>query len=165
MSITVHNVNEAPTILAQSFSVPENSSNGLTVGTVLASDVDANDIRTFAITSGNNQGAFAISSAGVITVADSTKLDFETTPTFNLTASVTDSGTLSNSNAVTINFTNVSEAPTLTGGSGTVTFIKKSKTPVRLLPNIAVDDPDGTKDLAKVVISFFVPKGGGCCRM
>ena len=59
------------------------------------------------ITAGNGLGAFAISNAGVITVADVTKLDFETNPTFTLTVQVTDGGTLSASNTVTINLSNV----------------------------------------------------------
>ncbi len=113
VTINLTNVNEAPTIAPQTFSVPENTTNGVTVGTVIASDVDAGDTKTFTITAGNSSGAFAISSAGVITVADATKLNFETSPTFSLTVKVTDGGTLFASNTVTIDLTNVNEAPTI----------------------------------------------------
>ena len=51
------------------------------VGSVSASDPDAGDTLSYAITGGDPTGAFAIDSAtGEITVADSSQLDFETTP-------------------------------------------------------------------------------------
>ncbi|WP_254512713.1 cadherin domain-containing protein [Anatilimnocola floriformis] len=111
VTISLTNVNEAPTIGAQSFSVSEQAAIGATVGTVLASDVDAADTKTFAITGGNTGNAFAISASGVITVA--AELDFNTTPVYTLTVSVTDGGNLSASNTVTINVTNVNSAPTI----------------------------------------------------
>ncbi len=55
-------------------------------GTVAASDPDAGQTLNYAITSGNTGGAFAIDgSSGQITVANSAPLDFETTPSFDLT--------------------------------------------------------------------------------
>ena len=64
------------------------------MGTVVASDPDAGDTLTYAITGGNTGGAFTINpSTGEITVNNSAALDFETTPSFNLTVAVTDSGT------------------------------------------------------------------------
>ncbi len=113
VTINLTNVNEPPTIAPQSFLIPENTPNTTVVGTVVATDPDAVDTKTFAITAGNSLGAFDISAAGVITVVDVTKLDFETNPVFTLTVSVTDSGSLSASNTVTINLTNVNEPPNL----------------------------------------------------
>ena len=104
-TIDLTNVNESPVISPQTFSVAEGTANGVTVGTVVASDVDAGDTRSFTITGGNSLGAFAISNAGVIAVADATKLDFETHPTFSLTVQVTDAGGLAASTTVTINLT------------------------------------------------------------
>ena len=104
-------INSAPNIDPQSFSVAENSSNGTVVGTVVATDPDSGDTLSFSITGGNGLGAFAISNAGVISVADSAKLDFETLSTFPLTVTVTDAGTLSDSAVVTINLTDVFEPP------------------------------------------------------
>ncbi|WP_020467567.1 beta strand repeat-containing protein, partial [Singulisphaera acidiphila] len=111
-TISVTNVNEAPTIAMQDFFVPENTGNGVIVGTVVASDPDAADTKTFSITLGNSLGAFAISAAGVITVADSTRLDYETNPGFYLQVKVTDAGGLFASNMVSILLTNVNETPT-----------------------------------------------------
>ncbi len=75
------NGNSAPTIAAQSFSVPENTANGTVVGTVAASDPDAGDTKTFSITAGNSLGAFFDQhNDGALTIADSAKLDYETRP-------------------------------------------------------------------------------------
>ena len=67
---------------------------------------------TYAITAGNIGGAFAIdASTGEITVANSVVLDFETTPTFNLTVAAIDAEGAYDTAAVTIDLNNVNEAP------------------------------------------------------
>ncbi len=106
--------NSAPVVNNQTFSINENSANTTAVGTVLATDPDSGQVLTYAITGGNTGGAFAINPAnGQITVANSAALDFETTPTFNLTVTVTDNGSpnLSDTAAITINLNNVVELP------------------------------------------------------
>lgn len=103
--------NEPPIINNQTFSVPENSPNGTAVGTVAAFDPN-DDPLTFGIMAGNTDGAFAINDlSGQITVANSAALDFETTPAFNLTVRVTDTGNLTDEATITINLTNVNEFP------------------------------------------------------
>ena len=117
ITVTVTDVNEAPFIAVQTFSVTENAVAGTTVGTVAATDKDAGNNLNFSITSGNTGQAFTINAGtGEITVAGS--LDHETTPTYTLTVQVSD-GDLSASAAVTINVTNVNDndpmlAPTAT---------------------------------------------------
>ena len=84
------------------------------MGTVAASDPDAGDTLTYAITGGNTGGAFAINAAtGEVTVNNSAALNFETNPTFSLTVEVTDAGTpgLTDTATVTINLNNVNESP------------------------------------------------------
>jgi hypothetical protein len=106
--------NQPPVINAQTFSIAENSANNTVVGTVVASDPDAGQTLTYAITAGNTGGAFSInSSTGQIRVANSALLDFETTPSFALTVQVTDNAPspMRASNTVTISLTNVNEAP------------------------------------------------------
>ena len=102
-----------PTVQAATFSLAENSANNTVVGTVIATDPD-NDVLTYSITAvdpdGDGTPAFTIDNSGVITVNDSDDLDFETTLTFNLTVTV-DDGQLTNSAAVTIDLTDVAEAP------------------------------------------------------
>ena len=89
VTITVTGVNEAPVVGNQTFSIAENSATGSPVGTVVATDADG-DTLTYVLS--DSGGAFAIDSSGKITVADSSKVDFETTPAFNLMVTVSDPG-------------------------------------------------------------------------
>jgi LPXTG-site transpeptidase (sortase) family protein len=121
-TITVTNVNEAPTINPQFFSVAENSPNGTIVGTVLATDPDTGDTLTFAITAGNTGSTFAINPiSGQITVANNTLLDFGTNPSFSLTIQATDTGFLSSSATVTIAVTDILPDISVTKTAGTLT--------------------------------------------
>src|SRR6185503_14341079 len=77
ITVTVNNANEAPVVTPATFSLPENSANGTSVGTVTFTDQDAGQTHTFSITGGNTGGAFAINpSTGVLTVASSAAIDF-----------------------------------------------------------------------------------------
>jgi uncharacterized protein len=78
-------VNTAPVANDASFIVQAGAGNGSVVGTVTASDADA-DTLSFAITAGNTGTAFAIDNDGVLTVADSGAL----AGSFSLTVTVTD---------------------------------------------------------------------------
>ena len=100
------NVNQAPQILDQTFSVDENSADGTVVGTVDSFDPDG-DALTFSITAGNISSAFALDAVtGELTVNDGTILDFETTPTFSLTVEVSDGG-LTDDATITIDLNDV----------------------------------------------------------
>jgi hypothetical protein len=110
-AITVSNLNEAPSISAQSFSLNENAANGTTVGAVAASDVDAGTTLSYSITAGNTGGAFTFVGSS-LRVANVAALDFETNPSFALTVQVSD-GSLSSSATVTVNLNNVNEAPSI----------------------------------------------------
>ncbi len=120
ITVNLTNANDPPVVMAATFAIPENSANGTTVGTpVTFTDTDVGQTHTFAISAGNIGGAFAINASGQITVANNTALDFETTPAFNLTVQVTDNGTpaQSGSATITVNLTDVNEAPTATAQS------------------------------------------------
>jgi hypothetical protein len=107
--LTINAVNDAPTLNDAGFSVAENSPNSTAVGTVTGGDVDG-DTLSYSIVGGNTGGAFAIDPAtGLITVANSAMLDFETTPVFTLTVRATDPGQLSDDVTVTIRLTDVVE--------------------------------------------------------
>jgi len=68
--VNLTDVNEVPVIANQTFSIAENSANGTSVGTVVASDPDAGQTLTYSILSGNTSGAFALNaSTGVFDVA------------------------------------------------------------------------------------------------
>jgi Ca2+-binding RTX toxin-like protein len=89
-------VNQAPSLQPISAAtVVENAANGSVVATVLASDPDAGDALTFALTD-DAGGRFAIDpTTGVIMVADGTMLDFESADQHSVTVQVTDGGGLS----------------------------------------------------------------------
>jgi VCBS repeat-containing protein len=134
--------NRPPIINAQTFSLAENSANNTVVGTVVASDPDAGQTLTYAITAGNTGGAFSInSSTGQLRVANSAVLNFETTPSFALTVQVTDNAPspLSASNTVTINLTNVNEAPVVAAQTFSLAENSANGTAVG---TIVASDPD-----------------------
>ncbi|MEZ4589673.1 MAG: cadherin domain-containing protein [Chloroflexota bacterium] len=115
-TVNLSDANDAPVLSAAGpFPLAENSANGTAVGTMNAADQDlgAGDVLTYTITNGNIGNAFAIgSSSGQITVATSTALDYETTPSFNLTIRVTDSAGATDTEVVVVNLNNVNEPPT-----------------------------------------------------
>ncbi|MEM7363078.1 MAG: Ig-like domain-containing protein, partial [Pseudomonadota bacterium] len=91
--VSVTAINDPPIASDLTVSIDENTVNGTVVGTVSVINVEPvglepNQTLTFVLPG----TAFAIDTSGVITVADETQLDFETTPVFNLVATVTDSG-------------------------------------------------------------------------
>jgi large repetitive protein len=89
--------------------VAEGAANGTAVGvTVSATDVNGGTV-TYSLTNDAN-GAFAINATtGVITVADSTKLDFESAPghAYTVTARASDGTLFSSTQTFTINVTDV----------------------------------------------------------
>ncbi len=91
-------------------SVAENSANTTVVGTVQGYDVDAGTTLSYSLTD-TAGGRFAINaSTGVITVANGSLLNFETATSHNVTVQISD-GSLTYSEAVTINLTNANEGP------------------------------------------------------
>ena len=114
ITVNLTDVNEAPIVNAATFGLAENSANGTVVGTVTFTPQDTGQTHTFAITAGNTGGAFAINpSTGQITVATSSAVNFETTPSFSLTVEVTDSGVpaLTGTATITVNLTNANDVP------------------------------------------------------
>jgi VCBS repeat-containing protein len=116
-TITVTPVNDPPVVAPATFTIPENSAANTTVGTVTYTDPDTGQSHSYAITAGNTNNAFSIDSSGVIKVNNAAALDYETNPSFNLTVSVTDSGSpaLSGETTVTINLENIEEPPAAFG--------------------------------------------------
>jgi len=105
-------VNTPPSIGDQTFSIAEHSSNGTTVGTIVATDAD-NDPLTFAITGGSGETTFGVDNTGKLTVKNNTKLDYETNTSLKLDVKVSD-GSSDASAEMTINITDEDEN-TVTG--------------------------------------------------
>jgi gliding motility-associated-like protein len=111
-TITVTNVNEAPTALALSTSsVAENASSGTTLGALSSTDVDAGNTFTYTLVSGSgstDNASFAIVGAELRTAG---VFDFESKSSYAVRVRTTDAGGLSFDRELTISVTNVNEAP------------------------------------------------------
>src|SRR5207248_2797658 len=110
-TITVTNVNEAPTALTLSNSSVAENAAGAAIGTLTVTDPDAGDTHTLAVSDSRFEvvGSTLKLKAGVA-------LDYEAEPTVALTVTATDAGGLSITRSFTITITNVNEAPTANGG-------------------------------------------------
>ena len=135
-------MNAAPTIEAQTFSVAENAGVDAAVGTVAAND---DDELTFAITEASRSDAFAINaSSGAITVARA--LDYETAAAYTLTVQVSD-GSLTADAEVTINVTDVNEAPVITAQTAPFTIEENAAAGTAVGTVAATDQDEGDDDL------------------
>lgn len=113
-SVNVTDVSEPPKLTAQAFSIAENSPIGTVLGIVLADDGDTGQTLSYAITGGTGSTAFAIdANNGLLTVLDSTQLDFELRAHFTLDLQVSDNAAppLSSTATITITVINVNELP------------------------------------------------------
>ncbi len=145
ITINLNNVNDAPVVNDQSFSVDENSANGTVVGTVAASDEDAGQTLTYSITAGNTGTAFAINaSTGQITVAN--PINYEATSSYSLTVQVQDNGAgnLTDTATVTITVNNLNEAPLASNQSFNVNENSAGGT---VVGTVSATDPDAGQTL------------------
>jgi len=107
-------VNQAPVASDAVFGVDDNALSATVVDVLLASDADLEQSLSFAIVGGSGQGIFDIDPVtGAVIVSDSSALNFEANPVFDLVVEVTDNGTpaLSTTAHVTIELRDVVEAP------------------------------------------------------
>ena len=89
--VTINPVNDAPTLAAATPSILENSENGTEVLTLDFEDIDTpTNLLSFSILEGNSDGAFSVDNTGVLRVANSTALDFETKAEYTLKVKVAD---------------------------------------------------------------------------
>ena len=150
IQITITPVNDAPTVTGFTASIPENSALATVVGSVSVSDPDVGDTFSYALTNGNTGGAFAIDASGQITVANPAALDFETNPVFTLTVQVQDQGGtgLTATGTVTVNLTNVNEAPSITGFT---TSLAENSTAGTVVGSVTASDPDAGDTLGYTI--------------
>ena len=111
ITINVINIDEvSPVIANQSLSILENMPIGTVVGAVDATDNDR--ITNYAITAGNTNDTFAISRSGLLITANI--IDYEVTPTYNLTIEVADGAGNTANGTVTVNVTDINFPPNVT---------------------------------------------------
>jgi VCBS repeat-containing protein len=110
ISVTIQGANDTPSDLATTgLTITENAANGTAAGTVTRSDLDAGDGATYSLIDSAG-GRFAInSSTGVVTVADGTLIDRETTANHNITVRVTDTAGSFYDEVLTVNVTDADE--------------------------------------------------------
>jgi len=114
-TITVTDINEAPTALALSnTSVLENAASGTTVGTLAGTDADAGDTHTYSLVTGTGSTDNASFTITGTTLSTAAVFNFEAKNSYAVRVRVTDAGGLSFERAFTISVTDVNEAPTLT---------------------------------------------------
>ncbi len=123
-TITILNVNEAPTALTLSNqTVAENKPIGTVVGTLGTDDEDVPESFNYALVSGvgsADNNMFAISGDKLVTNAS---FDFETRTTYNVRVRTTDSGAHSIEKSFTITINNANDGPVivLNGSAGSTT--------------------------------------------
>ena len=136
VTVSLTNVNEAPAFAGSSATreVPENSAAGTSVGDpVTATDPDAGTTLTYSL-SGTDAASFEIgSSTGQITTKTGVTYDYDAKSSYSLTVTASD-GNLSDSIAVTVSLTNVTETTNAdvgdTGGDGSDEEETATLTPV-----------------------------------
>ena len=108
ITVNVTDVNDAPVFTSDAtFRVAENQT---AIGTVGATDADSGDSVTFTVFGSE----LSITSAGVLSFA--TAPDYETKASYTATVTATD-GTSETTQSITINVTNIDEAPVFTSSS------------------------------------------------
>uniref|UniRef100_K3X1D1 Cadherin domain-containing protein n=1 Tax=Globisporangium ultimum (strain ATCC 200006 / CBS 805.95 / DAOM BR144) TaxID=431595 RepID=K3X1D1_GLOUD len=117
ITITVNDVNEAPSVVSQYVSVKEDFRMGSLVGTafrVLTSDPEIlkHNLVTFLVIGGNDEGVFSIDAAtGQVKL--SKLLDYETTPSYQLQVVVRDHEGLEGKAWLNVSVADVNEPPTI----------------------------------------------------
>nr|XP_058963294.1 cadherin EGF LAG seven-pass G-type receptor 3-like [Pocillopora verrucosa] len=139
VTITVNDVNEAPsfTLSLYSSEISENSAHGVDIITITAVDPDGGDTLTYNL-SGSGSSLFNALSNGIIEVAGS--LDFETTPSYSLTLTATDSGSLTDTTAVVITVGDVNVSPSSVGAP--YSSIVPENDAAASVVTVAATDPD-----------------------
>jgi hypothetical protein len=163
--------NTAPVITSsQGFAVNENVSLATAVGTVVATDADANStLSGWTIVSGNTGSAFAINAAtGQITVAGA--INFEVTPSYSLGVTVSDGTETSAEGTVVVTVTDVAEysdffgssSPTADdngdGISNLMAYALGAASPSSIVTPPALNTTDSTKLTITALIRINDPK-------
>eukprot|EP01029_Cantina_marsupialis_P022416 TRINITY_DN5465_c0_g1_i4.p1 TRINITY_DN5465_c0_g1~~TRINITY_DN5465_c0_g1_i4.p1 ORF type:complete len:329 (+),score=121.18 TRINITY_DN5465_c0_g1_i4:27-989(+) len=151
-SITISDINEAPTGIAiTSKAINENSTIGTAVGTISCSDEDG-DTLTYSVTDAS--GTFTVSGDQL---KSAKALNHESVASYSVTITCSD-GTLSDSKAITVTVTDINEAPSGIGlSNSSINENSSIGTVVGLLSCSDVDDGDTlTYTLSDVTNSFYI---------
>ena len=132
-------INAPPTGASLSGSINENAANGTTVGTVTGIDPDAGDVLTYSLLD-NAGGRFALTSVGVLSVANGALLNYEAATSHAITVRVTDSFGQTKDQTLTVTVNNVNEANSL---PASYSFgINENVATGTAVATVAASDPD-----------------------
>ncbi|MBF0190716.1 MAG: cadherin domain-containing protein, partial [Magnetococcales bacterium] len=140
--VQVASVNDAPVFTSTTTgSVSENAATSTVVYTATATDVDSGDSQIYSL-GGTDASLFSIDAAtGVVTLKAAA--DYESQSSYAINVIVTDSGGLTDTQAVTIGVVDVNEAPTITSvNSGSVSENAATSTVVYTATATDVDSGD-----------------------
>lgn len=159
VSVTINHVNSIPVLPAYNVTIPEHSSNSTVVNTEIATDRDGKSI-VYSITGGNGLGGFAINtSTGVVTVADTTQLDYFTNPNFTLIIRATTPSTGAYvENTLTVVLSYVHQAPSVTNDAYTLNVSSTNGTIVGVVTP-ATQRAGQTGTLAYELVTDSTPAG------
>jgi uncharacterized repeat protein (TIGR02059 family) len=139
ITVSITDVNEAPAQPTDSDDGPNEVAEEATNGTEVGIDADTTDPEGDSLTwslTDDAAGRFEVDSNGVVTVADTSTLDFESSASHNITVQVSD-GSLSATEDFTISVTDSDETPTFTN-SGPASVSESSSA------GVTVHDVDAT---------------------
>lgn len=154
-TITVINVNEAPTNMALSAAtVPENSAAGTMIGTLSATDQDVGDSFTYSIPAGSTRFQIVGSQLQVKAGAN---LDYESATSQTVTVRATDAGGLTYDKTFTIAVTNVNDAASVTINEGAVVVQGQSVT----ISNAKLASYDGEQAASTLTYTVVTKPTGG----
>ncbi|MCA9954960.1 MAG: cadherin domain-containing protein [Anaerolineales bacterium] len=155
--INLTDVNEPPIVSDATFTPNENLPNGESVGFVPADDPENNTLN-FTVTGGNPGSILALNTAtGELTVNDATKLDYEMTPTFPVTVSVSDGTNPAEIATMTINVADLNEAPVVNDATFSIAENTANSTQVGL---VSASDEDAD-DIGNLTFAILTGNGGG----
>jgi VCBS repeat-containing protein len=159
-TLSVGDVNEAPTEVHLSGSVAENQA-GVLVGSLEASDADAGEAVAFSV----SDSRFEVRNGNELWLKAGQSLDFEQAAGILLPVTATDSGGLSVTQAVTVSVTDVNEAPTSVSLVSATTSLAETASTINavVLADLSVsDDALGTNVLSVTGAdaAFFEIVGG-----
>ena len=161
-SVQIQGVNHPPAVPAQELTVREDRGAGHVIGQVAFSDPDPGQSHSFAIVAGDPTGLFDVDAAGTL-LLNRPDLDFETTPAYALTLTVTDEAGASGSGALTVRVVDVNEqgasaddayaaignTQLAAGGAAPTGTVAARTAAAKVLDNDS--DPDGSGSLSVVV--------------
>jgi autotransporter-associated beta strand protein len=151
-TLTVANVNEAPTSLgASATTVAENQPVGTTIGTLTTTDPDSGDTFTYALVSGagdTDNGSFEIVGNALKAKAS---FNYEAKSSYTVRIRTTDVRGLFTEQQLTVTVTDVNESPTavnLTNATATLPESTSTASRIKLADIVVTDDALGTNILS-----------------